>query len=66
MKKIRRKWHCAKTTRNELKFCDFWVNIIADTFSNMSRYTVKNGKCNTFSIKIEFLIVLTIFGINEI
>ena len=38
--KIKIKWLYAKITRNEYKFCEFWVNVIADTFSNMLRYKV--------------------------
>ena len=29
-----------KKTQNEYKFYKFWVNTIADIFSNMSRYHV--------------------------
>ena len=42
MEKIRRNCLYAKKTKNEYKFYKFWVNIIADMFSNMSRYNEFN------------------------
>ena len=35
-KKIKRNWPCAKITRNEQKFDEFWVNIITDMIKHVT------------------------------
>ena len=36
-KKNRKKLTLCQNNKNKFKFCNFWINIIADMFSNMSR-----------------------------